>query len=226
MLGLDWSILFVVPGIILGLWATNRLKTSYKKYSAVVTERGYAASTVVDDMLRRNGNFDVTLKRVGGTLTDHFDPRDDSLSLSDGVYSSPSIAAVGVAAHEAGHAMQKHDGYALMSLRNVLVPAVSICSTLSTPMFLLGLIFTWDIFVTLGVIFFGASTVFSLLTLPIEFDASNRAVKMLTSGGYITQAEVAGVRSVLNAAAMTYVSNAVTSLGYLVRVVLIAIRRK
>ena len=224
MFYLDWTYLLIIPGMLLGLWAQHRVKSAYEKYSRVPTRLGHPANLVVDDMLRRNGNNAVRIGRVDGSLTDHYNPGNETLNLSSGVYGSASVAALGIAAHEAGHAMQKHDGYAPLALRSAIVPAVNICSTLSTPAFFLGLIFSWPPLVTLGILLFAASTVFALVTLPVEFNASNRAVKMLTSGGYITAAEEDGVRKVLNAAAMTYVASAVTSLMSLLRLVLIARR--
>ena len=142
------------------------------------------------------------------------------------MYGSASIAALGIAAHEAGHAMQKHENYAPLMLRTTIVPAVNICSSLSTPLFFLGIIMTWEVLTTLGIILFAASTVFALVTLPVEFNASNRAVAMLTEGGYVTGEEEQGVRKVLNAAALTYVASAVTSLLSLLRLVMIANRRR
>ena len=221
----DWTYLLIIPGLILGLWAQHKVRSTYEEYSRVPTRLGQPASRIVAELLRRNGNHEVTVGHVSGQLTDHYNPGNETLNLSDGVYGSPSIAALGVAAHEAGHAMQKHEGYAPLSIRTAIVPAVNICSTLSTPLFFLGILFTWEVLTTVGIILFAASTVFALVTLPVEFNASNRAVKMLTEGGYVTHDEEKGVRSVLNAAALTYVAAAVTSLLSLLRLILIARRR-
>ncbi len=222
----DWTYLLIIPGLILGIWAQSKVKSAYAEYSRIPTRLGRSAATVVDELLRRNGNNKVRIGRVSGELTDHYNPGNETLNLSDGVYGSASIAALGIAAHEAGHAMQKHEGYAPLRLRTAIVPAVNICSSLSTPLFFLGLIMSWEPLLTLGIILFAASTVFALVTLPVEFNASNRAVAMLTEGGYVTGEEERGVRKVLQAAALTYVASAVTSLLSLLRLVLIANRRR
>lgn len=222
----DWTYLLIIPGMLLGLWAQYKVKSAYAEYSRIPTRLGRSAAAVVDDLLRRNGNHKVRIGRVSGELTDHYNPADETLKLSDGVYASNSIAALGIAAHEAGHAMQKHDGYAPLKLRTAIVPAVNICSGLSTPLFFLGLLMSWEPLLNLGIILFAASTVFALVTLPVEFNASNRAVAMLVDGGYVSGEEERGVRKVLNAAALTYVAAAVTSLLSLLRLVLIANRRR
>ena len=222
----DWTYLLLIPGMLLGMWAQYKVKHAYAEYSRVPTRLGRSAAAVVEDLLRRNGNNKVSIGRVSGELTDHYNPADETLKLSDGVYASNSIAALGIAAHEAGHAMQKHDGYAPLMLRTAIVPAVNICSGLSTPLFFLGLLMSWEPLLNLGIILFAASTVFALVTLPVEFNASRRAVAMLTEGGYVTGAEERGVRKVLTAAALTYVAAAVTSLLSLLRLVTIANRRR
>ncbi len=222
----DWTYLLIIPGLLLGLWAQFKVKNAYAEYSKIPTRLGRNAASVVDDLLRRNGNHKVRIGRVSGELTDHYNPADETLKLSEGVYGSSSIAALGIAAHEAGHAMQKHEGYAPLKLRTAIVPAVNVCSGLSTPLFFLGLLMSWEPLLTLGIILFAASTVFALVTLPVEFNASSRAVAMLTEGGYVSGEEERGVRKVLNAAALTYVASAVTSLLSLLRLVMIANRRR
>ncbi len=222
----DWTYLLIIPGLLLGLWAQFKVKNTYAEYSRMRTRLGRTADSVVDDMLRRNGNGKVRIGRISGQLTDHYNPGNETLNLSEGVYGSASVAALGIAAHEAGHAMQNHEGYAPLKLRTAIVPAVNICSTLSTPLFFAGLIFAWEPLTTLGIILFAASTVFALVTLPVEFNASSRAVAMLTEGGYMTGEEERGVRKVLSAAALTYVAAAVTSLLSLLRLVMIANRRR
>ncbi len=222
----DWTYLLIIPGLLLGLWAQFKVKNTYAEYSRIPTRLGRGAEVVVDDLLRRNGNSKVRIGRISGQLTDHYNPGNETLNLSEGVYGSASVAALGIAAHEAGHAMQKHEGYAPLMLRTAIVPVVNICSGLSTPLFFAGLIFAWEPLLTLGIILFAASTVFALVTLPVEFNASSRAVAMLTEGGYVTGEEERGVRKVLNAAALTYVAAAVTSLLSLLRLVMIANRRR
>ena len=222
----DWTYLLIIPGLILGLWAQFKVKNTYAEYSRIPTRLGRSAASVVDDLLRRNGNHKVRIGHVSGQLTDHYNPGNETLNLSDGVYASNSVAALGIAAHEAGHAMQKHEGYAPLTIRTMIVPAVNICSGLSTPLFFLGLLMSWEPLLTLGILLFAASTVFALVTLPVEFNASNRAVAMLVDGGYVNGEEERGVRKVLNAAALTYVAAAVTSLLSLLRLVMIANRRR
>ena len=222
----DWTYLLIIPGLLLGLWAQHKVNSTYQQYSRIATRLSQPASAVVADLLRRNGNYNVSVGRVAGQLTDHYNPSTETLNLSEGVYGSASVAALGIAAHEAGHAMQKQEGYAPLMLRTAIVPAVNICSMLSTPLFFIGLLFTWEALTTLGIILFAASTVFALVTLPVEFNASSRAVKMLTDGGYVTRDEEQGVRAVLNAAALTYVASAVTSLLSLLRLVMISNRRR
>lgn len=222
----DWTYLLIIPGLLLGLWAQSQVNSAYQRYSRVDTRLGRPASVMVQELLRRNGNNVVTVGRVSGNLTDHYNPADETLKLSDGVYGSSSVAALGIAAHEAGHAMQKMEGYAPLALRTAVVPVVNIGSGLSTPLFILGLIMSWRPLVTAGIVLFSLSTLFALITLPVEFDASRRAVRMLTEGGYVTGEEERGVRKVLTAAALTYVAAAVTSLLSLLRLVLIANRRR
>ena len=222
----DWTYLLIIPGLILGLWAQFKVKNTYAEYSRIPTRLGRSAASVVDDLLRRNGNHKVRIGHVSGQLTDHYNPGNETLNLSDGVYASNSVAALGIAAHEAGHAMQKHDGYLPLTIRTMIVPAVNICSGLSTPLFFLGLLMSWEPLLTLGILLFAASTVFAMVTLPVEFNASNRAVAMLVDGGYVNGEEERGVRKVLNAAALTYVAAAVTSMLSLLRLVMIANRRR
>ena len=222
----DWTYLLIIPGMLLGLWAQAQVKSAYGKYSRIPTRLGQPAASVVADLLRRNGNNKVRIGRVSGELTDHYNPGNETLNLSDGVYGSASIAALGIAAHEAGHAMQKHENYAPLMLRTTIVPAVNICSSLSTPLFFLGMLMSWEPLLTIGIVLFAASTVFALITLPVEFNASSRAVSMLVEGGYVSGEEEAGVRKVLRAAALTYVASAVTSLLSLLRLVMIANRRR
>ena len=222
----DWTYLLIIPGLLLGIWAQMKVKSAYAEYSRIPTRLGMNAAYVVDQLLRRNGNNKVRIGRVSGELTDHYNPADETLNLSEGVWGSNSIAALGIAAHEAGHAMQKHENYAPLTLRTTIVPAVNLCSMLSTPLFFLGLLMALDPLLNLGIILFAASTVFALVTLPVEFNASNRAVNMLVEGGYVTGEEERGVRKVLHAAALTYVAAAVTSMLSLLRLVMLANRRR
>ncbi len=223
----DWTYILLIPGLILGLIAQMKVKSAYAQCSRIPARCGMTASEMVTDLLRRNGNTRVRVGRISGELTDHYDPAKEELKLSDDVYEGTSVAALGIAAHEAGHAMQKLEGYAPLNLRTAIVPAVNICSTMATPLFILGLIFAWQPLVYIGIALFAASTVFALVTLPVEFNASSRAIRMLSEGGYISGAdEERNVRRVLNAAALTYVAAAVTSLLSLLRLILIANRNE
>lgn len=225
MFWFDWTYLLIIPGLLLGMWAQAQVSSAFNRYSRVGTRLGRPASEVVADLLRRNGNNAVTVQRTSGQLTDHYDPTSETLRLSDSVYGSNSVAALGVAAHEAGHAMQKMENYAPLKLRTAAVPVVNIGSSAAIPLFMLGLIFSWKPLVTIGIVAFSLSVLFALITLPVEFDASRRAVRMLQDGGYVTSEELTGVQKVLRAAALTYVASAVTSLLSLLRLLIIARRR-
>lgn len=221
----DYTMLILIPGLLLGLWAQARVQSAYAKYSRVRTQRGLPAEEVVGQLLRQESADHVVISRTSGQLTDYFDPRTDTLRLSDGVYGSASVAALGIAAHEAGHALQKQQGYPFLNLRSLMVPAVNIGSTLAWPIFVLGLIFSWDPLVNAGIVLFGLVVLFSLVTLPVEFDASRRAMAMLAGSGYLTQDEQKGVKAVLSAAALTYVASFVSALLQLFRLITIARRR-
>jgi Zn-dependent membrane protease YugP len=219
----DASMLLLIPALLLVLFAQMRVKSTYAKYAKIPTRAGIPAAEAAEKMLRDQGNNAVSLQRVEGTLTDHYDPRSETLSLSEGIFHSASIAAVGIAAHEAGHAMQKMQGYGPLGLRSLVVPVVSIGSNLSVPIFILGLIMSWQPLVTAGIILFALTVVFSLITLPVEFNASKRAIAMLQGSGIISGAEEEkGVKAVLNAAAMTYVASAIGALLQLIRLILIS----
>lgn len=222
----DWTMILIIPGLLLGLWAQLSVKNAFAKYSKVSVRSGQTADQVARALLNQSGNGNVSIGRVNGSLTDHYDPRSNSLSLSADVYGSPSVAAVGVAAHECGHAMQQHDGYAPLKLRTAIVPVVNIGSSLYFPIFVAGLIFSWDPLVYVGIACFALTLLFSLVTLPVELNASKRALAMLESGGMMDGDELIGVRKVLNAAAMTYVAAVVSSLLQLLRLILISRSRR
>ena len=218
--------IFVIPGLLLGLWAQMRVSSAFKKYSAVHAHNGMSAEEVARSMLNRSGCGEVSVRTVSGNLTDHYDPRNNTLRLSDGVYGSTSVAAIGVAAHECGHAMQQHEGYAPLKLRSALVPVVNLGSNLYFPIFLLGLVFSWEPLLYVGIACFALTLVFALVTLPVEFNASGRALSVLEEQGYLSRDEMDGARAVLNAAALTYVAAAISSLLQLVRLLIIARDRR
>lgn len=222
----DWTMILLLPGLLLGMWAQWKVKSAYSKYGKIGTSRGVTAEEVARDMLTRDGNNFVSIQPIQGELTDHYDPAANTLSLSQGVYGSNSIAAIGIAAHECGHAMQKHHDYGPLKLRTAIVPVVNIGSNLYFPIFLLGIIFTWEPLITVGIACFALTFAFSLITLPVEFNASHRALATLAEGNYMTEEELDGVRAVLNAAAMTYVAAAISSLLQLLRLLLISRNRR
>lgn len=222
----DWTMILVIPGLLLGLWAQMRVSSAFRKYSAVHARSGMSAEDVARSMLNQAGCVNVSIRSVSGNLTDHYDPRNNTLRLSDGVYGSSSVAAIGIAAHECGHAMQQHEGYAPLVLRSALVPVVNLGSNLYFPIFLLGLLFSWEPLIYVGIACFALTLVFSLVTLPVEFNASGRALRVLDQQGYLSSEEMDGARAVLNAAAMTYVAAAISSLLQLVRLLIIARDRR
>ena len=220
---LDPTLLLLIPGLLLAMFAQSRVRAAYAKYAKVPSRAGIPASDAAMRMLRENGNDKVSLQMVRGELADNYNPKTEVLSLSEGVYNSSSIAALGIAAHEAGHAMQKHSDYAPLGLRTLVVPAVSIGSNLSVPIFILGLIMSWQPLVVAGIVLFSLTVAFALITLPVEFNASKRALAMLQSSGMITgPEEEKGVRAVLNAAAFTYVAAAISAVLQLVRLILLS----
>lgn len=204
-------------GLVLSLWASAKTKGTFKKFSQFTTRRGLTGAEVAQAILRDNGISNVRVEPVAGTLTDHYDPRNRTLRLSESVYSSRSMAAAGVAAHEVGHAIQHAKAYGPLQFRSLWVPMASVSSGLSmliiTAAFLLGGAATvlGKTAGVIGVALFAATTVFTLITLPVEFDASRRALASLQRGGYMSSDELTGARKVLDAAALTYVAAAVTS---------------
>ncbi len=220
----DWTMLLVLPGLLLGMWAQYKVKSSFQKYSKVYSASGYSAEGIAR-MLLNNGNCgNVGLQQTRGNLTDHYDPKANVLRLSESVYGSRSVAAIGVAAHECGHAMQQSEGYAPLKLRSLLVPVVNLGSNLYFPIFLLGILFSWEPLTYVGIACFGLTLLFALVTLPVEFNASARALRVLRSGGYLNENELQGAKAVLDAAALTYVASAISSLLQLLRLLIIARR--
>ena len=217
----DPTMLIVLPGLLLALWAQFKVNSTYAKYSRVSSRRGMTAAQAARRLLDENGLSEVRIERIGGRLSDHYDPRAKVLRLSDDVINSTSVAALGVAAHEAGHAVQDATNYRPLMLRSALVPVVSLGSNLAIPLFLLGLIFTWEPLVNVGIILFGLVVVFSLVTLPVEFNASRRALAAIESRNLLTDDELRGARSVLRAAAMTYVAALLVSFAQLLRLILL-----
>ena len=219
---MDWTMVLLIPGLLLGLWAQFKVKHAYAKYRKIGTARGVTAEQVSRELLTRDGNGGVSIEPIAGELTDNYDPSANILHLSQGVYGSDSIAAIGIAAHECGHAMQDRHAYGPLKLRSAIVPAVSIGSNLYFPIFLLGLIFSWKPLMTVGIVCFALTFLFSLITLPVEFNASRRALATLSEGGFVTEEELHGVKAVLDAAALTYVAAAISSLLQLIRLLILS----
>lgn len=189
--------------------------------SQVRTASGMTGAKVAESLLNRNSIYDVTVEETGGTLTDHYDPRTKKLRLSSEVYNSNSLAALGVAAHETGHALQHKVAYGPLGMRQSLYPVANFGSTLAMPLFLAGFIFRIPLLIDIGIVLFAGAVVFSLITLPVEFNASSRAIAQLSSGGYLRQDEISGAKKVLDAAALTYVAAATMAVMQLVRLLLI-----
>ena len=196
------------------------MKSTFDRYSRIRTKSGLTAEAAARMLLSRGGSTNVTISRVNGSLTDHYDPSSKTLRLSDSVYGSDSVAAVGVAAHECGHALQEHDGYGLLKLRTALVPVVNIGSSLYLPIFMAGLLFSWEPLQMVGILCFGLTLLFSLVTLPVEINASKRALGMLE--GVLDAEELQGAKAVLSAAALTYLASVISSALQLLRLILIS----
>lgn len=215
----------VVPAIIIALWSQIKVKTTFSKYSAYRTD--ISGADAARKVLEASGVYGVKIERVSGNLTDHYDPKTNVIRLSDSVYSSYNVSAVGVAAHEAGHAVQYANGYMPIKLRSVILPVCNLGSQLSMPLLIIGLIFNLYFLVKLGVIFFCGALIFQLATLPVEFNASKRAISTIRENNIlIGENDVKYVRRVLSAAAMTYVAAILVSLTQLIRLIAITNRRK
>ena len=217
-----YYLVLVVPMLVFALIAQFKVNTTFNKYSKKHTMRSVTGERAARMILDQNGLFDVRIERVGGNLTDHYDPRTNVIRLSDGVYSSTSVAAVGVAAHEAGHAVQHAKGYIPIKLRAAVIPMTNIGSYLSIPLILIGLLFSGGIILAyIGVALFSLTAVFQLITLPVEFNASRRAIEALRSSGSFAENEISSSKKVLTAAALTYVAALAVALAQLLRLVLI-----
>lgn len=214
-------IVLVLPAILLGLWAQMRVKSTYARYSQVRASRGITAQQAARLILDMNGLQNIPIQRIAGSLTDHYDPSARVIRLSDSVYNSSSIAAIGVAAHEVGHAVQHATGYSPMKLRSAIVSVTNIGSTLSMPLILIGLVMNSSGLAMAGVALFSLVAVFQLVTLPVEFNASSRALATLESRDILSPQELFGAKSVLTAAALTYVAALVQSLAQLLRLILL-----
>ncbi|MGC9530602.1 MAG: zinc metallopeptidase [Candidatus Bipolaricaulaceae bacterium] len=217
-------LLLLLPALALAMYASYRVRSTYAKYMQVSTQYRVTAAQAAEELLGRAGVQGVKIEGISRTLGDHYDPRSKTLRLS--APTSTSVAAVGVAAHEAGHAIQHARGYAPLALRTAVVPVASFGSQLAFPLFFIGLLFRADFLLNLGIILFAAAVLFTLITLPVEFNASRRAVAALATTGMVTREEVGAVKEVLTAAALTYVASAAMAALQLISMLLIAGRRR
>lgn len=226
--------IILIPGLLLASYAQYKVKSTYNKYSGMFSSCGLTASDFIKKLMSATDTQYLQVKSISGHLTDHYDPTKEEICLSQDVYSSNSVAALGIACHEFGHALQKKERYFPYQIRRVLVPITNFASSLLWPLVIIGLIFNFgvesggaigDIFLWSGIALFGSSVLFNLATLPVEFNASNRAVKILKASGTLTEEELAGTKKVLTAAALTYVAALVVSILNLLRFLLVVLSR-
>ena len=213
--------ILIIHALLFGLWAQSQVNANFQKFSRVGTMRGMTGAQAAEYILQQNGIYDVQIRHVSGHLSDNFNPRNKTINLSDSVYNSTSIAAIGVAAHEAGHAVQHAVNYAPIRIREMIIPVTQIGSWLYLPIILVGFLFSSQTLVNVGILLFSTLAIFQLVTLPVEFDASGRAIRTLESSGILYGEEITGAKKVLKAAALTYVAALVSSLAQLLRLILI-----
>ncbi len=218
----DWTYLLVIAGLVISMIASANVKSTFARYSGVRSLHGMTGAMAAQQVLQYAGIYDVRIERVSGHLTDHYDPRSKVLRLSESTYGSNSIAAVCVAAHECGHAIQHQKGYGPLVLRSTLVPAANFGSTLAWPVFFMGLIFSIQPLLTIGIVLFSLAVIFQLVTLPVEFNASSRALRILGDSRMLSEEELQPGRKVLRAAALTYVASLVASIFQLLRLIILA----
>jgi len=220
----DYTIWLLLPVLIFAIYAQNKVKSTFARFSQVVSSSRMTAAEAVAEILKYSPANGVRIEKTRGHLTDHYDPKAKVLRLSEDVYDSPSIAALGVAAHEAGHAIQHAQGYAFLALRNAIYPIASLGSNLAFPLFFIGLLFSGhgpSVLMDIGILLFCAAVLFTVVTLPVEFNASHRALAILQERGFLNAKEIDGARSVLKAAAMTYVASTAMAAIQLLRMILI-----
>jgi Zn-dependent membrane protease YugP len=217
--------IYILPALLLSLFAQSKVKSAYAKYSRVRASSNLTGADIAKRILTNANISNVGIGRVSGQLTDHYDPSKKVINLSNDIYNGNTIAAYGIAAHEAGHVLQHYQGYGPIKLRNAIVPVVQISSKAAIPLFFLGMIINAGGFMTLGIILFSGVVIFHLVTLPVEFNASKRAISVLQDDGYLSRTEISGVKEVLNAAALTYVASAVMAAMQLLRLLAMSRRR-
>ena len=217
----DSTMIILIPAIILSIYAQYKVKNTYAKYTKINTGRNMTGAKVASEILTMNNVNNVKIEEITGTLSDHYDPRKRLLRLSSGNYRGTSIAAIGVAAHEVGHAVQHARNYAPIQIRNLVVPVANFSSGLAWPLLILGFIMSIEPLIDAGILLFTGVVLFHLVTLPVEFNASSRALAAVQRGGYLESREVEGARKVLNAAALTYVAAAAVSVLQLIRLLIL-----
>jgi Zn-dependent membrane protease YugP len=222
---LDSSALLLLPAFLLALWAQYNVKSTFEKYSRIMTHKGSTAAEIASLLLNRAGLLNVSVQRVTGHLTDNYDPVNRKINLSDPVYGSSSIASLGIAAHECGHAIQHSLGYSPLILRNAIVPVANLSSAFAIPLFFIGFIFSAINLMNIGIILFAGVVIFHLITLPVEFNASTRALTILHDTGTLSPKELTYARAVLNAAAWTYIAAATMAAVHLLRLLMLRNRR-
>ena len=222
----DWTVLIVLPALLFTIWAQIKVNSSFNKYSGIRTSCGITGADAARRILDANGLYNVRIEKVRGSMTDHFDPRTNVVRLSETVHDVASVAALGVAAHEVGHAIQYARHYAPIKLRSAIIPVTRVGSMLAMPIFILGLLLANDAFLLVGIFLYSFVTLFQLVTLPVEFNASRRAMKTLEGQGILYGEELSGAKDVLSSAAMTYVAALATSLLSLIRLITLANRRR
>jgi len=221
----DSTIFILIPAIILTIYAQYKVKTTYSKYSKILAKNGLSGKETAEELLLQNDLTNIKIEPIEGRLSDHYDPRQKKLSLSKEIYYGKSIAAQGIVAHEVGHALQDAKNYFPLSLRSNLVPVTNIGSSMAVPLFLIGFIFSFPALMDIGIIAFSLAVLFQLVTLPVELDASKRAIGLLVRANIISGSEVVLVKKVLNAAALTYVAAASVAVFQLLRLIVLRNRR-
>jgi len=216
-----WYIVLVIPVLILSMIIQGVMKSTYRKYSAVMAHSGRTGAEMARHVMTENGIYNVNIVPIEGELSDHYDPRTRVIRLSRSVYEGRSVAALGVACHEAGHAEQHATGYFPLAARNAIAPVVSFCSGISWFVLILGIFMQYDIMINIGILLFASAAIFQFITLPVEFNASRRAIASLRRSNMLNEEELSGTKKVLSAAAMTYVAALATSIASLIRVILL-----
>jgi Zn-dependent membrane protease YugP len=217
----DWSLLIVLPALIFTIWAQMSVQSAYHKYSQIRNAYGMTGADAARRILNANGLHHIKIEMIRGEMTDHYDPRAGVIRLSEGVYHNASVAAVGIAAHEAGHAVQHATAYGALKLRNAIIPVCRIGSAAAMPLFIIGLFLASDALMTVGILAYAAVTLFQLITLPVEFNASRRAMDTIENAGLLTHEEQLGAKKTLKAAAMTYVAATAVALAQVIRLLVL-----